>query len=1526
MFKPLLRTLPSLTGNFTIACKLKEFIKENNNEYSTYVRLANIMPLQTYLSKKDIELNLLNGKYEYDISKYNYYYSNSFYKENFQYDNKNYKVLDLNVLGNDSRNKDYEFGCKRIYYSQYGNQFNFYAPFYLDNVNDLPEYFCIHIIFNDTIEKKIKIYINKDNKRNYLKNYLTRYFKQIDDKVIFCLPDSLQATYFGIDIKKGGIVKYKDNVFGNLYVNQTTINNFDWQICQGFERNNLIMKQIFPLSFSFNINDIFNKYDKDFFSGAKLKIYGFYYTKNNIKHNLYDFDINYTNMYQRYKKYNENTGKYEFVIGKDNSGNNINIMNVGFPALNESKYVKYAYTNKITPKYCKFKMLYSSDDDPYITNVNFAYSFLQYPNQKYGYFPTMFKGINPKAIIDNEDLKLPIGTDLDTYYKVSKYSGNKVITDTANVDKYIKLMSNYYSSWYELKEYEDDNLIDNLFYNSTWSPVKYNYSYYRGILYNLSFLKEYNIDKFGVFLDIKMNYVSKIELDNDLIKAKYILSKSDVSSNVINNYNDLYNMLTLDGNTNVSYYHKLFDVINNTLNTNNKYVHTNETVVSDIKGKYIEETNYIEENTFYKISDIVEKLGNYINDNEIINKFKSLQVAGYLLLDSANNINYFEEYKNTYKEKNKRFIFTNRVYDTNEYTSQYSWIESSLYYSSASHKTKNLVSKIYKNIDSNEDIYEKIIMFIKTQFINKYDIITVLLEFNKYDLLTYFSEIDSYIYEPIGNINGVDINEYFILNKNLDKLNIYVDPYNLINYVNLYNKNNKKNLSTIFSKSKDFYIKLLSKDHVKEYINSLNKDEYGNSILKTLTTDLYKSTNDKIKVYANILDYLYIKERCWVIDNNVMKTIDRYLSLYDYLKRYNYNLIFYMHSSYDNNQIIDWLLSNISETRSINNNFVLTFNDEIIELNLCFKKQMILLNADLRQILNDKYFLYLYIQDSQIINNTNIWPIVSLTDITNNTIENSDKTYEYKTNEDYLIPLFNDPYVNDNDCNTIFNMLSTNKINNENKYIINNGKYFKEIDVDNEILNICTNEESFIKNWINEIFNYTYYNKDNKRYEKVLNIDLLDFEQKWNTYCYDNNIYFDDLKDVLEQYNEKIEQLNNELNNQEYSEEYKLDIKNTIKYYENLKYAENKKYVLYILNYLKTYCDNDIYYYLIQNKGIKLYSIKKSLNIEFDKLTLLDNSKLSYIDKYKIYVYKDNDITYAFYWISLNINNTNYSFNILNDYNLNMLFNSINNIQISSNKFNTYFNKIFYLIEPFLKINIFNELTKNINSIVYPYESEININYIQSLLNKDEYNKYTMLQDSDNDILYNEIIKAIDSKKIKLLRYFNYITPYLKETYIIEDSWKLKFIDDNNVHKNIKKYNNLEKTNINIYEYDGINLYEGTYNNEYHKYDSSKLVQQYEYKHFNDNLLYNLPEEIIIKDKKQYSKEDLNEIKENKEELEKKKIKILLKYFNKKGLDYSNIILFLFNKYKSNMTIECINTTNTISKKIYNISYKFNLL
>ena len=1846
MFKPLLRTLPTLSGNFTIACKLREFNKENNNEYYTYVRLANMIPLQNFMANKDLELNLLNGKYEYDISKYHYYYSNVFYKNNYNYNKNNYAILDLNSIynyNNDSRNKDYEFGCKRIQYSQNGSQFNFYAPIYIDNVNDLPEYFCINIVINDHLTKKIKIYINKDNKRNYLKNYLTRYLKQIDERVIFCLPDSMQATYFGIDVKNGGIEQYKDNIFGDLYVSQKTINNFDYTICKGFERNNMIMRQIIPLSFSFNINDLFNKYERNFFNGQKFQVYGHYYTEGNTAYDMYDFDINYTNSYTKFNKYNEYTGLYDFAIGKDDNNKSINIMDVGFPALNESKYTKYVYTNKITPMYCKFKMMLSSDNNPYITNINFAYSFNQYPNQKYGEFPTMFKGLFPKVIIDNNDLKLPIGASLDKYYKVIKNIGNKLVTNTNNIDKYNKLMSNYCSSWYTMEEYipdfNDPKFIKNFFENHNWADVKYGYSYFNGILYNLKEIGD--IDKFAVFCGAHLNYLTEENFYNALVKADMLISSETLSTGKkFYNYNQSYDMKIYDKDHDIEYYNKIIDISLNNFNGDN--IKINQNMIKDLYGTYIIEENYIEENMFYKVSDILTQFKQYLTITELKDKIIEKQVNGFELLEAYNNINFFEEkLDNIYgKEKVKQFMLIDKVYGTQEYLDRYHWLYDSLYYTTQLTYEKYKVSDNYESIYYNEDVNGKMCMFIKDTFIHKNDLVNIIKEyeedlakFGDLNLLlrTYFnylgtndpsaklihtiSDIDrnildidgkiirkklddwlleklgssvfnnlklhyaynqfrqillnmitrfnkdsnidisdikqtefikghnlvflinylptmtSYKYEVLGNKNGIDIKNYFIKNETNEK-NIYVDPYNLNYYVGLYNKeyiNDKINVNNLTHKK--FFSSIINKDHLIEYCQKLkNSDNEYNDLLTKV----------------NLLDLIYVKERCWYIENNKMNIKDRYISLYNYLykkfielgdderrklqenekkdkkiiNRYltilkNYLEYFvYLHNSDDNGLVLQWIINSLSDTKSVSNKF--TFNVQLvdvniavnwnIELELCIYKDMVLFDENLKKLIKNNYFLYLFIPDKMTSENLSMWPIISTDNIVNR------GNYIYKNTDDYLIPLFTNIYFNENDFNTIKQMISNNKINENNKYIVLSNKYFKEIDVDDTFRSLLINNDKNIYDIIDDInklnkihksinndfdeikglianhfnFNYNVFNDNIEELyqEKILLEHYFEYRDKiteehehrdqiteeqfrndykdtfemllehtitsleslnntendivrlryiynvldiqYNIYIYLNNLnMYDILNDIdnwiannlqsgminnirllntdklentiikcselkLRYLNECLSEFNNikyllknlfdinkkfqisisnfsinnldiktlinnidlfitYLNNNTFVINWINEIKNfeqfTDKMYEQIKYEWNE-YCLsndvyiedvdkdtyidridFILEYIKTY-HNELYYQLIKNHGIILYSISKILDIKYDAIT---GNNIEYNSLYNIYTYTYNDKKYAFYYINIDVDNTNNSFNVLDEFNLNIQFDSIDNIKIIDDRFNSFFTKIFYLLEPFLKINIFNEFVKNINTIIYPYEAELNIEYMSSLLNDDSIKlRYKLMADGGN--LYNNIVKMSKSKKIKLLRYFNYITPLLLKTNVIMDNWELQFINNDNSDIYTKKYNIFNKENINIYKYNGIKYYKGKYSKAKESFmlngniETPTILNQYEYKHFNDNVLYNLPEEIVIDDKKVYTYNDLVKYKENDNEILEEKKNILLKYFNDLGLDYNNIILFLFNKYDSNMTIEPIKLRANKNEKLYKVSYKFKLI
>ena len=1669
MFKPLLRTLPTLSGNITLACKLNEFKKDGNNDFHTYVKYSNFVPLQNNVFDKNIELNMLNGKYEYDIAKFYNIYSNIFYNENFIYNKKNYALLDLDSLydsNNDARNKDYEFGCKRIKYSQSGYQFMFYAPFYIDNVNDLPKYFLLHIKFNDHLVKRIKIYINEDYKHNYLGKYIKEYVQQFDDRCIFCLPDSLQATYFGIDVKHGGLIQYKDNEIGALYVNQTTINNFDNTICEGFKRNKLVMSQVIPLSFMFNVNDLLNDYEKEFFEGYNLNIYGYYCSNNDIEYPFYDFDINYTHAYNKYLKYDEYTGKYSYSFGKSDLNENVNILNVGYPALNESKYIKYAYTNKITPRYCKFKMLLSSDNDPYITNLNYGYTYLQNPNQKYGYFPTMFKGIYPQAYVNGKDLRLPIGNDLEKYYKTSKYYANTVQINAINIDKYIKLMTNYTSSWYTINHKISESVFDD---RTLWSDVKYNYTYYKGILYNLSELNEYNIDKFSVFLNPELKYVNESNITNSIVKANNVLSKTNVGQYSINNYNDSYLMKTnvkmnidsisltgpqyidtevipddtygieidfstdrimdcayiglvnaskngtryfigcdkngfyvgwggfqylgvpysskrhkiqlnymndrharitgadMDGEVNITldnlpftpeysiwigaanwggklhhlypskiygvritkgteliheyvpiekdgygylqdnitgeilntlknkgildvaqyegtsyaHYNKIYD-LNST--SSESYISINKMMKQDSYGSYIEETNYDEENTYYKYEDIYRIISINFSDTEILNELDTFKIKGYYLLDAQNNINYFETYYDAYNNEYKRFMLTENLFGTNDYNETYNWFKDSLYYVDIRSTNKKPVKDSYEDIDYNEDIYGKLAFFITDNYIHKNDVYNFIYNNLKTNInldfiINQINNLTRYSFVRYSEENGILLKDYFI-KMPINYCSVYVDPYNLNTLISEYNrgKSAQNKLSLIDSKDKtsDMFVKIINKDHLIEYCKKLNGNENG--IMEFERKPLF--------------NYIYVKNRNWIIDNNVIDIKDTYITLDEFILKYKltykdkldesgnytdeykillsfadeYNKVKNTYTLYES---IDWFCKLLSDNRSSKNNFILNIANREVTVDLCFKKKMILLNDNIMKLMYDNNslnnYLMLYIIDTAKNTNNDIWNILSLNELNGKIYENIDN---------YLTPLFTSPYVNDFDKSTIYSMISKGKIK-DYKYIYNVGKNFKEINILDTIKSIVHEDK----------------------------IDTL------NKLISDNGLSLNWYEYVMKD------------GNDEDNEIYEMFAKDII---SELNYVQIQQYINLKIDFLYKY-NLDLFYKFVKSNNITLYSIYDIMSIKYDVIAESDISSddIEYIEKYNMFIYNHNGLNYGFYYLNFNLDNTNNSFNIINDYNLNIQFDTINGKDIQSYS-SEYFDSIFPILHPFMKTNIFNEFVKDNVTIIYPYEAEILIKYATAKSNELLQNQFAMLKDNESDVLYDVITKLSNEKKIKLLRYFNYITPYLKETNTINDCWQLKFMKPNNF-EDIEKYSIFYKDDINIYKYNGIKVYSGDFNKVTLEYDNYETINQYEYKHFNDNSLYNLPEEIVIEDDTLYSSDDIELLKDKNFLIDRKK-QILLRYFTKKKLNYKDIILFLYNKYESGLFIEKKRLNAIKNEYTYKISYKFTLI
>lgn len=557
MIKPLLRVLPSLSGNVKLACSLSDQhpTTSDNKNWEANIRSARILPLSSQLWEKNIPANLLASSWEYDLKEFYKSYSNIFYKDCFEYNKDDMLKLDR-VNEQYVRAVDFEYGCKRTSYQKNNEQFAFFAPIYIDNADDIPAYFQIEAIIQNVntagkvvyaVKKTIRVNIgiNGETKQNYIYRYLKKYLDKIDNNVAFCLPLTNQATYYGIDLQHGGFVTAIDNMMERIYRKQNTILNVDATICQGFERNKIAMKQILPLCIHFDINDFLTDAEKLRYRNSLVSFSGAYYDKADKKLLMHDFITDYVEYAEDFMQMNPYSGSLEWSNGAEK-----NIMNVGFPSLNDYRYIKYQYTNKLAPWMCHWKLKYSDDEHPYTINNSWAYSKNQNSNNRYGQFPSKFNQIISILnyiqfnnghwfnmvfpLGDREQYKS--GRNIYTYGPDWKLDQETSLTMPGQyqylVDKYRYIIEQYCANWFSNVPHFDWGIFND---NAIWRDVdKDGCVYYNGILYDLKnvyYLAEHEtpVDKFAVILCPVMDIFTRDTIS--ILKfARYTLYRRGVSS------------------------------------------------------------------------------------------------------------------------------------------------------------------------------------------------------------------------------------------------------------------------------------------------------------------------------------------------------------------------------------------------------------------------------------------------------------------------------------------------------------------------------------------------------------------------------------------------------------------------------------------------------------------------------------------------------------------------------------------------------------------------------------------------------------------------------------------------------------------------------------------------------------------------------------------------------------------------------------------------------------------------------------
>ena len=1574
MFKALLKTLPSLSGNMKLSCFVDDYKRHNNKTYTCNIKVAKLLPIAHTLFDKNIYVNLKNNSFEYDVKTFYKSYFDNFYKSNYNYSQLNIPIIDFSDNLPDG-NEDFLFGCKRISFSKYENQLAFFAPIYIESLDDIQDkYFKITCVFNkiNTLKKELIIDISNNdieshNGENYLADYLKRYSNKIDDKVIY-MSSTYKNMYYGIDLLHGGFIHIEDNISKNLYKQYYTINDFDAIINFGFKRNNMMMKQIIPLSFYFNPQSLLSQYEYENYKDAKITIYGEWYIKDKKNpEKFYDFSDNYT-FYNESIYQLTSSNIFAYIDSSEN------ILNMNYPAFKEASSENYKFINTIVKNYNRWKLKYSSDDFPYIVNNNFAFSNNQ--DSLYGYkeFPLIYKTKDAICKFKGENYNMLF--DLDDIYDDN---GNLL---NIKSDYYDYFNKNYITNFYNLLVKHPNNTYDNIFTNSEyWANINSdNKLYYKGVLYDFNIIySQYKdmpkIDKFSIFVNPEMmSSISNFDYNTTYNSVKYTIHSNNSLNEFKNQYQEILDNIKNQQELNnqdepenlidfISSYIYKYDFIN----TNNTYI-TNNTIVyndqccalKDKSGDYIDinaywlnyqKTNklhYTDQNLYVDIKEVLLYANIFINEynntlyDRIYNNYDLNIITGYKVIDIKYKNNIISEIYNKllqiYPGKNYKFNNDNLIYSEHKFleNDDIYWAYDYLYFSIYPNKIK------YKLLENSNLLYDlpydtKITIYFETDFI--------LIE----DLKKIYDYGNDPNFNP--NINNFKLNKYYISNT-------------------LYDKNDKQSYSDIC------FVKLKEKDnHYGKYTqydfdnpNNYDKNHIDgngaskNEILKNfhenvLFIDPYNLDRFYTEYFPEEGDFKFYKILdCYCNFLNLEHVHKYFNKLYnnENLSRFKYEIDLET-GKYKLNDLQNLTsykpLSNAQRLKEIQNTIYIKlhlFNDVVVDYDN--KSGINFINTTTIHIPLNEFFAY-----PKNINTTSIDLYKLL-----NYIGYDDNGYFYFTNN----------YFNDFDLDKLPYQIHNFELCFKKPMGIVNTQLYELI--------MQLNSHNLFK----DLYLYRLYNYDDYKFEYVLNNTKIDEEdndkeQKWeNTKIYDseyielypyfNSIYTEE-KIQTKIYNDTF--LNNIIKS-ENSDTYKHAIYNidTLVYcpkndeYPNpglcaYRYSLYTKYNNCIID-SNTFIDKYMHYqmsYILQTTYNYTKNIINEEEISIDSEIPINNDDytysyflnpncpyaLAYNNWYKNYgkiitynfTYNDITTTYGFYIIHEEFDNTRNTLNLLSDnfYKINVAsyINDIDSNKLLNEQY-TYLTKYYHNLVPYINnSNIVKDFLNNVNIVIKPNKYTLT-NIYQQTPNTDENNNTTYS--------YNIILKGKTS--LQLLRYFDNISPYIYETNAVT-SYHLYykntnvFIENDLYNKKIS-YIMYQKTNS-IYDDKRISYFDNLNQPNENLENLNLIISKFnpvEYKNYNNNKFYNLetsfsisPISENINHKNLFTKNEIDEKENNKQYIYDLFKQHLL---SENNMLTDNDILFLYKKYdvKFSHNIKSFHK-NSLGKRdydLYTLTIKYNLL
>lgn len=321
---------------------------------------------------------------------------------------------------------------------------------------------------------------------------------------------------------------------------------------------------------------------------------------------------------------------------------------------------------------------------------------------------------------------------------------------------------------------------------------------------------------------------------------------------------------------------------------------------------------------------------------------------------------------------------------------------------------------------------------------------------------------------------------------------------------------------------------------------------------------------------------------------------------------------------------------------------------------------------------------------------------------------------------------------------------------------------------------------------------------------------------------------------------------------------------------------------------------NPTYYSVIsylQTKTVEERVVYRDKYQEYDDLGLFND--------YNICTYSYNNDIYGFYLMDVNLNNTTNTFNVETENGEYVKYLSyINDVNISEHQ--EYIKDIYKQAVPFIKNNPLNFILKNSNLMMKPKYIRMNCYYHPIRKNNSKY--YDILFDKSNyDI-------------ITLERYFDHIVPLIEPAYSLI-TYNIKYKDMDKSFNNYYNDETIYPLNTSLYGYPGVRVYNMNNMNDYEiKFDN-------EWKHFNDNKMFNLEESFTYSFEYPMTKNEVS--------IQQTKYKTF-EIFKDHLLEYNNSLLtedkleWAFTKYDVKYSSEPVETDYN-GEKLYSLDIHFTL-